>query len=513
LKAGQVVIVGAGIGGLAAALELAVRGLEVTVLERGPRPGGKMAAASVGGQAIDAGPTVLTMRPVFDALFARAGARLGDHVPLVPARLLARHAWSTDERLDLHADLEASVDAVGRFAGAAEARAFRAMSAQAKAVHDLLERTFVARPRAGVAGLIRESGLAGLAGLAHLRPFSSLDRVLGGHFRDVRLRQLFGRYATYAGSSPYLAPGPLLMIVHTERSGVWLPQGGMRALADAIALLAVRAGARLVYGAPVKSIEVRDGRACGVRLERGDRIAADAVVCNADAGALAAGLFGPAVVRAAEPVAVRDRSLSAITWTIAGAAAGFPLARHNVFFSRDYPAEFHDLFAQSRTPRDPTVYVCGQDRGDDARAPPGGTERMLVLVNAPADGDTHGYTTAEIEACEQAMRRTLERCGLSIASEPGRTTVTTPADFHAHYPATGGALYGRATHGWRATFRRPGARSRIERLYLAGGSVHPGAGVPMAALSGRIAALSLVQDLASRARSFPVAMPGGTPTR
>jgi len=286
----------------------------------------------------------------------------------------------------------------------------------------------------------------------------------------------------------------------------------MRALADAIALLAARAGARFVHDAPVASIDVRDGRACGVRLERGDRIAADAVVCNGDTSALAAGLFGPDIVRAASPVAARERSLSAITWAIAGEAAGFPLARHNVFFSRDYPAEFHDLFAQRRTPRDPTVYVCAQDRGDDARAPPGANERMLVLVNAPADGDTHSSTSAEIEACEQAMRRTLQRCGLKLASEPGHTTVTTPADFHARYPATGGALYGRATHGWRATFRRPGARSRIERLYLAGGSVHPGAGVPMAALSGRTAARRLLSDRPSLRTLHPVAMPGGMST-
>jgi 1-hydroxycarotenoid 3,4-desaturase len=175
---------------------------------------------------------------------------------------------------------------------------------------------------------------------------------------------------------------------------------------------------------------------------------------------------------------------------------GFPLVRHTVFFSSDYPAEFDAIFGASRLPGEPTVYVCAQDR-DDSGAHPGGPERLLCLVNAPPVGDIHPFSQSEIESCQARAFYLLERCGLRLHPDPNATLITTPADFHELFPATGGALYGRATHGWKASFERPGTRTRTPRLYLAGGSAHPGAGVPMAALSGRLAATCVLSDLTS----------------
>jgi 1-hydroxycarotenoid 3,4-desaturase len=179
---------------------------------------------------------------------------------------------------------------------------------------------------------------------------------------------------------------------------------------------------------------------------------------------------------------------------------GFPLLRHNVFFSGDYAAEFEDLFGARRPPGSPTVYVCAQDRAD---APPGGPaapERLMCLINAPATGDDPSRPATEYESCQERTFRQLERCGLRVQREATAMVTTTPRDFARMFPGTGGALYGRASHGWRASFSRPGSRSRVPGLYLAGGSTHPGPGVPMAALSGRLAAESLIEDLASTAR-------------
>ena len=241
-------------------------------------------------------------------------------------------------------------------------------------------------------------------------------------------------------------------------------------------------------------------------LADGERVPADAIVMNGDVAALAAGLLGEGVAGAAPPTPREARSLSATTWAIAAKTAGFPLIRHNVFFSGDYRAEFDDIFRIGRLPRRPTVYVCAQDRGD-ADAPPGAAERerLLCLVNAPAVGDTGPIDPAEAQACEEATFEQLSRCGLTIERRPEATVVTTPAEFAALFPATGGALYGRASHGWMASFARPGSRTRLPGLYLAGGSVHPGPGVPMAALSGREAATSVIADLVS---TEPVAAGG-----
>ena len=490
----RVAVVGAGIGGLAAALELAAQGLDVVVLEQAAAPGGKMREVVVGEARIDAGPTVLTMRWVFEELFAAAGASLGDHLLLHPAEILARHAWSETEGLDLFADLARSIDAIGAFAGLAEARAFREFSERARNVYRTLEGPFIRSSRPRPLGLTRGAGLRGLGDLWRISPFTTLWRALGQHFRDPRLRQLFGRYATYCGSSPLLAPATLMLVAHVEQEGVWLVEGGMHRIAQAIATLAAARGATFRYETEVTEVIVRGGRAAGVRLATGEHIDADAVIVNADVAAVASGRLGASIARAAPATPPDARSLAAITWNMVARTAGFPLLRHTVFFSRDYPAEFDDIFRHDRTPTEPTVYICAQDRGDLADSRPSGPERLLCLVNAPASGDSRAFDADEIARCEARSFALLERCGLRIERSPGDCVVTTPADFERLYPATGGALYGRASHGWSASFKRPVARTRIDGLYLAGGSVHPGPGVPMAALSGRLAARALLED-------------------
>lgn len=511
----HVVIIGAGIGGLAAAVSLAARGCAVTVVEKEAAPGGKMRQLIVDGAPIDAGPTVLTMRWIFDELFAEAGTSLDAHVALGPAEILARHAWGADERLDLYADLERSVDAIAAFAGKHEAEGYRAFCTRAKNMFETLDGPFIRTQRPRLDQLVGAFGLFGLGKLRQISPFNILWNALGQHFTDPRLRQLFGRYATYCGSSPFLAPATLMLVAHVERVGVWYVEGGMHALAKALAALAASLGVTFRYEVGVKRIEIAGGAATGIVLETGERLAADAVIHNGDVAALTSGLLGDGVARAAPKIVRSARSLSAVTFAMHATARGFPLVRHNVFFSRDYPAEFKQILDRDRTPDEPTVYICAQDRGD-TDASPDGPERLLCLVNAPASGDARAFTDQEIRACEERMRAVLARCGLTI--DATATAVTHPGDFETLFPATGGALYGPASHGWQASFNRAGARAKVRRLYLAGGSVHPGPGVPMAAMSGRLAAAAVMEDLdtkarASTSRSRRTAMPGGTSTR
>jgi 1-hydroxycarotenoid 3,4-desaturase len=496
----RVVVIGAGIGGLAAAIDLALAGLEVLVLERRPSPGGKMREAVAAGRPIDSGPTVLTMRHVFDELFDRAGASLDSELSLRRAGVLARHAWGPEARLDLHADVARSSEAIGEFAGAAEARRFDAFAAAARDVYRTLERPYLRSSRPTPLSLTWRIGLGRLRELWRIRPFTNLWRALGGHFRDPRLRQLFGRYATYCGSSPFLAPATLMLVAHVEQEGVWLVEGGMQRLAEALAALAIQLGVRIEYGTGVAEILVTGARASGVCFEDGRRLDAAAVVANADVAAFAQGLLGSQVSRATAAVPASARSLSAITWSLVARTEGFPLLRHNVFFSGDYAAEFEELFGARCPPGSPTVYVCAQDRADAPHGGPPTPERLMCLINAPATGDDPSRPATEYESCQERTFRQLERCGLRVQREATATITTTPRDFARMFPGTGGALYGQASHGWRASFNRPGSRSRVPGLYLAGGSTHPGPGVPMAALSGRLAAASLIEDLASTAR-------------
>ncbi len=502
----HVLVVGGGIGGLAAAIDLASDGLSVTVLERAATVGGKMRELRVAGRGIDAGPTVLTMRWVFEGLFADAGADLAARVPMRRADLLARHAWADGSRLDLFSDVDRTAAEITCFAGAREAFRYREFCAHAARIYEEVEGPFIRGPRPTMRRLLALAGVDLLGRLQRIDAGRTLWRALERSFDDARLRQLFGRYATYCGSSPFAAPATLSLIAHVERVGVWTVDGGMYRLAEALAALAAERGVEIRCGAHVSRIEAAGGRATGVALATGERLEADAIVCNAGTAALAGGHLGAGVRRAADPP--DERSLSAVTWAMTARSEGFALARHNVFFSDDYAAEFGDLFDHRRLPACPTVYVCAQDQPEGTSV---GPERLFCLVNAPADGDRGRPALEEIDACEERTMRWLERCGLRLTptAPPIRTG---PTEFEAMFPGSGGALYGAATHGWRASLRRAGSHTRLKGLYLAGGGAHPGAGVPMAALSGRLAAAAVIAD--RRSTSIPVrtATRGGTST-
>jgi 1-hydroxycarotenoid 3,4-desaturase len=470
----KVAIIGAGIGGLVAAMLLSAAGCAVTVCEAGATPGGKLREVVVGEARIDSGPTVFTLRPVFDAIFAQAGLQFSDHVALEKLDCLARHGWEDGSRLDLFSDARRNAEAIGDFAGAAAAKGYVAFVRRAAKIFELLDPNFMQVAQPGLPGLIRRAG----PGLSRISPFASLWPALGKYFTDPRLRQLFGRYATYSGASPLTAPATLMLIAHAELLGVYRLKNGMFALAKALEDRARAFGARFLYGAPVSEILTQNGKASGIRVGHDD-IAADAVIANADVAALDAGLFGGAA-KLAVADAMRDAapSLSAMTWSIRGRTTGFPLSHHNVFFSQDYPAEFAAI-AAGRLPPDPTVYFCAQ-----------GEDKYFCLVNAPAGAKP---SAEEAQTCLNAMLRKLRNCRMELTIL--EMSMTGPREFGERFPATGGALYGRALRSWRDPFARLGARTKLPGLFLAGGSVHPGPGLPMAAMSGRRAAACILQDM------------------
>lgn len=502
------VIVGAGVGGLACAVDLAAGGARVVVLERAPASGGKARSVLAGGQAIDGGPTVFTMPWVFDELFDRAGRSFRSAVTLEQDEVLARHAWRDGTRLDLFADPGRSADAIGRVFGLGEARAYRAFCEDTRRIFAIAKEPFLESQRLTLLGIVGRFGAAGLATLAKLDSHRSMAESLRRRFGEPRLRQLFGRYATYVGSSPFEAPATLNLIAHVEEKGVYRARGGMRALVRALEDLAVELGVTIRHDTEVDRIVVEGGRVRGVAA-RGDFTRADAVVFNGDVSALGSGLLGREAARGTSPTAPDARSLSAVTWAMVARAEGMPLVHHNVVFSDDYPAEFDALLKARRVPAEPTVYVCAQDRADAEGSP--AEERLLVLVNAPPTGEEPGrWSTGERERCTRVMERMLSQAGVSLA--PTATVQTTPVEFHRLFPATGGALYGPRSKGSRSVLARVGAATKIPGLYLAGGSVHPGAGVPMSAMSGCLAALRIRGDRASTARSRMAAILGTTST-
>ena len=290
-----------------------------------------------------------------------------------------------------------------------------------------------------------------------------------------------------------------MLVAHVEQQGVWSVPGGLHRLAALLTTWLAELGVTVRCGAPVRALQQQNGQVSGVVLDGGEVLSARSVVFNGDVSALAAGHLGQNAQAAANPVPAQRRSLSAITWTAVLPRAQVDLLRHNVFFSDDSPKEFRELFDLRRLPTQPTVYVCAQDRESDplhTRPLPADTERLLCLVNAPADGDQMDPgRDDDAHACEERMLAQLARCGLQLPWAQGSVRRSTPQDFERRYPGSGGALYGQASHGWQSSFTRAGSRSALPGLYLAGGGVHPGPGVPMAALSGQRAAECVARDL------------------
>ena len=278
----HVVVVGAGMGGLVSALLLAHQGVRVTVIERGLLPGGKVRQLQVDGAAIDSGPTVFTMRWVFDELFASVGTSMDQLLKLQTLDVLARHAWADGKHLDLFADVQASTDAIGRFAGLAEARNFERFCLKTREVYDTLQAPYIQTTLPSVMQFTKVLGARGLATLASLGVMSSLWESLGRYFQNDKLRQLFARYATYCGSSPWQAPATLMLIAQVEMDGVWTIEGGMHALPQCLEKLAKARGAKFQYGQSVQRIHTAQNKVCGVSLTNGEVIEADAVVFNGD---------------------------------------------------------------------------------------------------------------------------------------------------------------------------------------------------------------------------------------
>lgn len=485
----HIAVIGAGMGGLAAAIDLARTGARVTLFEAAAAPGGKVRSLSVAGRPVDSGPTVFTMRWVFEDLFTDSGARLDERLNFSALDVLARHAWLDGSKLDLFSSVDASAQAIEAFAGGGEAAAYRDFAQRAQEIFETLDHSFMRREKPGMVELATSLGLRGLPRLVATRPFATLWNELGRRFSDPRLRQLFGRYSTYTGSSPLQAPATLMLISHAERAGVWALDEGMQRLPEAMSDLADELGVEQRFSTAVTDIETAAGRVSAIHCEDGQRLPVDAVVFNGDVAAFSGGLLGEAVGDALPPREFEPRSLSAVTWSLVGRLQGFPLHHHTVLFGSDYEDEFRAIFDRQELTAEPTLYLCAQDRSADWVA--GEDERLFVLVNAPASLRADTVLTD----VEQKVFALLERHGLEISGVDGRCVRTTPEDYASRFPGSGGAIYGWPTHGFQGSFQRSGSRSKTAGLYFAGGTVHPGPGIPMATLSGRFAAQALARDL------------------
>lgn len=487
----KIVVVGAGVGGLAAAARLAARGHAVTVCEQAATVGGKLGvlekATPEGVFRFDTGPSLLTMPEVFADLFRDTGDPIETVLDLVPLDPIARYRFSDGTRLDSTADLDVFCARLDAALGPGSGADWRRFTRRAEQIWQAVSQPFLRSTVDGLGTLARQA--TRVRDLAAVAPGRSL-RWLGSRLlHDQRLQTFLDRYATYTGSDPRRAPAALAVVPYIEQTfGAWYIRRGLHTLADALLDRATSLGATVRTGTEVTAIELAGERVSGVRLAGGGRLPADIVVANTDAAQVYTELLPRR--RLARKVERAEPSLSAFAVLLGVRGRTPSAAQHNVLFPTDYDAEFDAVFGNRAAPvADPTLYV---NIPDDPTVRPDGYESWFVLVNAPRHGQGPGALDWDspglAESYADRLLGLLARRGMAVADRMIFREILTPADLERRTWAPGGAIYGSSSNGVRSAFLRPANRSPVHGLFLVGGSSHPGGGLPLVALSAEIVA-------------------------
>jgi diapolycopene oxygenase len=512
-------IIGGGLGGLAAACTLAARGHRVSLFERSDWLGGKAAVWEQGGYRFDMGPTILTLPMVLERIFAEAGRNLADELPLIRLDPQWRCFFSDHSVLDLHQDprqMSAALDAYAP--GTRSGERYRQFIALSNRLHAISDRFFFWKSIGSIRDMFALGAAVNLSTLTDvlaLRMGRTVSQTIRSHTPDPRVAQMLDHFTQYVGSAPDQSPAVLCGIAHMQtHDGIWYPVGGTAAVPAALAKLARSLGVEILTGMDVDQILLSNGRVTGLRTADGQDRPFDAVVSNMDSVRTFRELIdGPA---ARKFLASRnyEPACSGVVLYLGLSKAYDHLLHHNFVFSRDPHQEFETIYRRGEPADDPTCYVCAPARTDPAVAPAGG-EALYVLVHTPFLRPHHDWKKMFPAYRRVILDKLIKDAGLADLDR--RIVVEhhlTPQDIHDRYHVLDGAIYGLASHGRFFGAFKPGNRNpQVPGLYLAGGSAHPGPGMPMVLMSGWIAADALDIDSGGfAAQAESVAQPASVNT-
>ena len=477
------VVIGAGIGGIAAALRLSKKGYKVTVFEANDYPGGKLSAFSLGDYRFDAGPSLFTMPQYVTELFEIHGEKASDFFTYQKKKIACQYFWEDQTQLTAYADSKLFLQEVHNKLGV-KATVLEKYLKRAKKKFELTAPLFLEQSLHKFKGFLSVKTLKALLNLSLYEINQNLQTVNAAQLKEPHLVQMYDRYATYNGSSPYQTPGIMTLVQHLEQEfGTFVPDGGMEQITLSLFELAKRKGVSFHLGEKVSQILVENGKATGIKT-KDHTLLADIVLSNMDVFPTYKNLLKG--IKAPQRILSQERSSSAVIFYWGINKIFDQLDLHNIFFSQDYKSEFEAIFNQKKPSEDFTVYVniTSKDIPSDA---PKGAENWFVMINTPAD---HGQDWNQIK--NELRKKTIAKLNrilkVDMDSLIQEEEVLTPPMIEHKTSSHLGALYGSSSNDKMAAFlRHPNFSSKIKNLYFCGGSVHPGGGIPLCLLSAKIA--------------------------
>mgnify|MGYP003764971035 CR=1 FL=1 len=478
----RAVVIGAGIGGMAAAVRLALKGYETHLYEKNGSAGGKIGELRLEGCRFDTGPSLFTLPELVDELFTLAGENPREHFRYIPLESSCRYFWDDGTVLNAWTDRQRFAEEAEIVTGEPRANILGFLD-ECAGLYDLTAGIFIFSPFYQLDNFRKPESLNVARNFRKLNAFSTMHGVISRHFRSQKLIQLFDRYATYNGSSPYRAPGTLNVIAHLEHNmGAFFPEKGMKEIIDAVEKLASRCGVITHTGTEVLSVANEAGNVTGVTTADGV-MPANVVVTDVDVIPFYRELMKEeGMARRQER---QERSTSALIFYWVMNRRFDQLDLHNIFFSSDYPGEFRAL-RRGEVAADPTVYLFASSRVVPSDAPPG-KDNWFVMINVPYD---RGQDWPEVirEARKNIMVTLSRRLGCNIEEAVETERILDPPLIEELTASYRGALYGSSSNNRFAAFRRhPNVKRKYRNLWFVGGSVHPGGGIPLCLASAKIA--------------------------
>ena len=493
IKNKRVIVIGAGLGGMAVAARLAAKGASVDVFETSNEPGGKVRGYQRDGFTFDLGPSLVTLPAVLRELFTSTGAPLDEYLAITPVEPAFKYFFADGTDVTVPgADPTSVASAFGKVLGKQAQDDWLALTSRGGKIWNLTRKPVLQSPIDSYRDLLKLATSA--KAIKTIAPWQTLSGAITANIHDKRLKQVATRYATYSGSDPKQAPAALLATPYVEEAfGVWHVSGGVWKLADALYARCQELGVRFHFGSRISEISTRSGLATGISLGDGTTHKADVIVSNADARVTYDLIPNEAIAkREGAKLQKLTQSFSGFSMSLALRGRTPELAHHNVLFPKNYDDEFKQLFEPNGRPvSEPAIYVCSPD--DPSMRPGEDFESWFVLVNAPlhqpeVEGGVNWLEAGLAESYAKTIVEQLASRGLDVRERIIWQEITTPADLQAQTGAPGGSIYGAANHGPKATFLRASNKSPIKNLYLVGGSAHPGGGVPLVLFSAAITA-------------------------